>query len=158
MNLYELTTNYQNLLNFISDGNEGFEDTLESLNDAIEVKVENIAKVVKSLEAEVTGYKTEEKRLSDRRKSIENNIKRLKTYTEESMLSVGMKRIKGQLFTVAIQKNAPSLFVEEETHIPEGYYIPQEPKLNRKELLEDLKNGDEIMGVEVRQTESLRIR
>lgn len=157
MNLYELTGNYQNVLNLISEG-EDLGDTLESLNDAIEDKVENIAKVIKSLDAEIAGYKTEETRLYNRRKSIERNISRLKEYTQHSMEITGKKKIKGQLFTVAIQNNPQSLKVIDEALIPSGFYEPQEPKLNRRELLEELKLGHEVEGVEIQQTQSLRIR
>lgn len=158
MNLYELSIAYQNLINLAEETEADFSTALADLNDSIETKVENIAKVINSLEAQSEAFRNEEKRLADRRRSIEGNIKRLKDYTEESMLSVGKKRIKGELFTVAIQKNPPSLKINDDKWIPEGYWVQQEPKLNRKELLQDLRNGEEVHGVEIVQGESLRIR
>lgn len=157
LNLYNLVGNYKQVLDLISDG-EDLGDTLESIDGAIEDKVENIAKVIKSLEAEVVGYKTEESRLSNRRKSIENNIIRLKEYTQQSMETTGKIKIKGDLFTVAIQNNPQSVKILDESLIPKSYYEPQEPKLNRRELLDELKLGHEVHGVEIQQTQSLRIR
>ena len=39
MNLYTLTQNYLQVLEMAENGGDGFEDTLDSLNDAIEVKL-----------------------------------------------------------------------------------------------------------------------
>lgn len=38
----------------------------------------------------------------------------------------------------------------------DNYFIPQPPKLDKKQMLEDLKNGAVIEGVELGQSESLR--
>lgn len=104
MNLYELSTAYQQIQTMIEDGQEGLEDTLESLNDAIEDKAVGYAKVMKNLEAQANAIKDEEKRLAERRKSLENNIKRLKDSLEAAMISSDMKRIKTELFSFNIQK------------------------------------------------------
>lgn len=102
--------------------------------------------------------KKEEKRLADRRKSMENKIKRMKLNMQESMVTTGNRKVKGNRFSFNIQKNPMSLEVTDTKYIPDGYWIPQEPKLNNKELLEDLKQGEEIPGVEITQGEHLRIR
>lgn len=161
MKLYNLTEAYQLLLDNISNGEEGMEGILETLEDAIDNKLESIAKVIKTLEGEVTVYKQEEKRLADRRRSIENNIKRLKAYAEESLESVGKDKVKGELFTIAMQKNPPSVVVHDESIIPEGFFVPQPPTLNKRELLaviSELKDGNVIKGAELVQKRSLRIR
>ena len=157
MRLYELTDTWRQVHALAQDG-EDVTDTLDSITDGIEDKVEGIAKVVKSIEAEAKAIKEEETRLADRRKAMENRVKQMKQYAEESMRAVGMSRIKGALFTVAIQKNPPSVEVLDEGEIPEGYWVPQPPKLNRKEIVEALKLGIEIPGAELKQGESLRIR
>lgn len=77
MNLYELSTNYLQIQEMIMEGAEGLEDTLESLNDAIEEKAVGYAKVIKNIEGQVLAIKEEEKRLAERRRSLESNIKRL---------------------------------------------------------------------------------
>ncbi|HLG26515.1 MAG TPA: siphovirus Gp157 family protein [Paenisporosarcina sp.] len=158
MRLYEMSANYQQILSLIEDGQEGLEDTLESLTDAIEDKVENIGKLIKTIDAEAAGLKAEEQRLADRRKSLENNTKRLKLYAEQSMQDAGMKKIKGQLFTFSIQKNPPSLEVSNDSVIPEIFFTEQEPLLNKAALKEALKDGQVIDGAYLVQKESLRIK
>lgn len=158
MRLYDLTNNYRQVLDLIEEGDERFLNTLESIDEAIEDKVENYGKVIKSVEAGIEGLKGEVKRLTERIRFMENSVKRMKQNVQESMIQTGKKKIKGQLFTFAIQKNPPSVEVLDEKHVPQGFWIPQEPKLNKKEIMEELKLGHEVPGVELKQTESLRIR
>src|SRR5699024_1438734 len=112
---YDLTDNFQKVQSLIEDGGEGLQDTLESIELAIEDKLENIGKVIRNLEAEAKAFKEEEQRLADRRRSIENNIKHLKQYAENSMIVTGDKKIKAGLFTFSIQKNPPSVQIYNET-------------------------------------------
>ena len=157
MNLYELSTNYLQIQEMIMEGAEGLEDTLESLNDAIEEKAVGYAKVIKNIEGQVLAIKEEEKRLAERRRSLESNIKRLKENLELSMLDTGKKKIKTNLFTFNIQKNPPSVKILDEEAIPDDYLVEQKPKIDRKAILNDLKNGVEVEGAEIKQGESLRI-
>jgi len=158
MRLYDLTQNYRQVLDMIEEGDERFLDTLESLEGEIEDETENYGKVIKSVEAGIDGLKAEEKRLAERRKFMENSVKRMKKNIEESMVQTGKTKIKGPLFTFSIQKNPPSVEVLDEGEIPEGFWIPQPAALDKKQLLEGLKLGHEIPGVQMKQSESLRIR
>src|SRR5699024_2002331 len=98
MNLYELSESYMQIQTMIEEGVEGLEETLESLNDAIEDKAVGYAKVMKNLEGQVKAIRDEEKRLSEKRRSLENNIKRLKESLQDSMLFNNKKSIKTDLF------------------------------------------------------------
>lgn len=156
--LYELNNDYMQVQQMIEDGAEGLDDTLEALQDAIEDKLEGVGKVMKNLEGEVTALKAEEKRLADKRKTIENNIKRLKEYAQDSMLATGNKKVKTHLFSFNIQNNPPAVNVVDEQLIPKNFYEEVAPRLNKKTLLEKLKAGESVPGVEMKQTESIRIR
>jgi hypothetical protein len=43
--------------------------------------------------------------------------------------------------------NTPSLVVVDEAVIPDGFWEPQAPRLNRQTLLAELKQGESIAGV-----------
>ena len=64
------------------------------------------------------------------------------------MKVTGKTKFKGQLFSFSIQKNPPSVNVIDEKLIPEEYFIPQEPTLDKKRLLTDIKSGAEIPGAD----------
>lgn len=157
MNLYQLTENYLTVLEMAENGDD-LTDTLEALTDAIEDKAENTAKVIKQLEANAEMVANEIKRLSAHKTTFDNNAKHLKVYLQEQLEKCGKSKIKGAIFTVAIQNNPQSVEVLDENKIPATYFIPQQPKLDRKELLVHLKSGEEIAGVAIKQTQSLRIR
>lgn len=160
MKLYELTAGYQQVLEMVEEGNSDYLETLEALEGAIEDKAENTAKMIKSLDAQAEVIKAEEKRLADRRKSLENQAKRMKEYLQHNLEAAGLKKVKGSLLTVAIQKNAPSLNITDESSIDRSYFNTPEPVpvLDKKSLLQAIKDGVEVAGVELKQTESLRIR
>ena len=157
MNLYELSVAFQEVQNMELDP-EVMKDTLDSIEDAIENKAENIAKLIRNLESDVSAFKEEEDRLKTKRQSAENKVKWLKTYLEDNMKLTGKIKFKSGMFNFAIQKNPASVNITDERIIPDEFLIPQPPKVDKNSLKELLKSGVEIPGAELKQTESLRIR
>lgn len=157
--IYELQGAYAQVQQMIVEGAEGLEDTLQSIEGALEDKLESYAMVIRNIESDVDGLKGEEKRLADRRKTMENGIKRMKETMQYAMSSTGEKKIKGEKFTFTIQKNPPALKVLDESLIPLDYVTVQEVRaVDKKAILTQLKSGVEVSGVEISQGESLRIR
>ena len=159
MKLFELTQSYQQVLEIAEQLDaETLKDTLDSINDAVEQKVENTAFVVKQLEANISVIDDEIKRLQAMKGTQTNNIKSLKLYLQESMEKVGLDKVQGKLIKIAIQNNPQSVEVLNENVIPKNYFVEQKPKLDKKALLTDLKSGAQVSGVEIKQSRSLRIR
>lgn len=158
MNLYELTGNFQQVQSMMDEGAEGLEDTLESIELSIIDKLDNIGKVIRNKEAEIEAFKSEEKRLAEKRKTIENNIKNLKLYAESALKATGERKIKAGVFTFSIQKNPPSVVINNEKLIPKRFYVPVDPKLDKKTIKDLLKNGESVPGVELIQGEGMRFR
>lgn len=157
MNLYELSLSFQEVQNMDLDP-EVMQDTLDSIEDAIENKAENIAKLVRNLESDVSAYKEEEDRLKTKRQATENKVKWLKTYLEDNMKLTGKTKFKSGMFNFSIQKNPASVNITDEKIIPGEFLIPQPPKVDKTSLKEILKRGIEVPGAELKQTEGLRIR
>ncbi len=130
---------------------------LENIDDEIETKADNIAKVLRDFDGDIEALKSEEERLANKRKAIENRQKHLKEYLQNAMLVLDKRKFKTDLFSFNIQKNAPSLKILDESKIPEDYY-KIEKKLNKNDLKEAVKNGLFEDAAELVQTESLRIR
>ena len=107
MKLYELTSDLITLQELLEESvdDQLLQDTLEAVQGEYDVKMESYAKVIKNLEADMDALKAEAKRLTDKRKVLENNIDRLKKAMFDSMKATGITKAGGQLFTVAIQKN-----------------------------------------------------
>ncbi|MEH7255079.1 siphovirus Gp157 family protein [Neobacillus niacini] len=159
MKLYELTQNYAQLLELAdSMDEEMFRDTLSSIEEALEDKVENTAKFVRCLDGDIEAIKAEEKRLADRRKALESKVSNCKIYLQEQLEFAGIDKVKRPTVTVSIQANPPSVLVKDESLIPSHYMVPVAPKLDKKAVLSFLKEGGEVPGCEIQQLRSLRIK
>jgi hypothetical protein len=159
LRLYELTSIYQQLVDQAEELDaQTLADTLESLQDEIEDKAESLAYVIRTIEAESKIVKEEEERLKKKRQSLENNAKNLKLYLFGELQKARVKSIKRPTVTIAIQKNAPSVNVISEDLVPDNYKIVPAPVLDKKGILAALKMGEEIEGVQLQQSESIRIK
>ena len=107
MTLYELTGQYAQLQELIENGVEDDDLTalLNEINDQIEVKADNYARLIKNIEGDVEAIKNEEKRLADKRKTYENRISFLKSNLFNSMQETGKTKFKTELFSFQIQRN-----------------------------------------------------
>lgn len=160
MKLYELTEQYMDLLDMLETeaGNEEIAAMLNGMEEAIADKVENICKVMKSLEGEEKVIDEEVKRLSQRKSHLTARREHLKRYIENELTKSGIEKLKGTLFNVWLQNNPPSVIVTDEASVPREYFVTPAPLLQKKSLLEALKGGQAVPGVELRQEKSLRVR
>ena len=159
MKLYELNQQYKQLQEMADDLDPmTLKDTLESIKESIEDKAENTAKLIRSWEAEANAIKEEEKRLANRRKSLENRVSNTKAYLFEQMKNAGLEKVKRPTLTVSIANNPPSVEVIDPDKIPSLFMIEQKPVIDKKAILVALKNGAEIEGCTITQGEGLRIR
>lgn len=158
MNLYDLVGNYKKVYEMDLD-DETWQDTLESIDSAIEQKADGLMYVIRDLEVDVVGLKDEEARLKKKREVAERKIKRLKQYLQGNMETVGKTKFKTQLFAYNIQNNPASLKLTDEKLIPEKYYtVETSRKYDNKAIKDDLKAGKVINGAELKTSQSLRIR
>jgi len=106
--LYELTADLlalQEMLESPLDDEQVLLDTLEGVQGEYELKLEAYCKVIKNLEADMEALKAEAKRLTEKAEVLKNNRDRLKKAMFDSLKATGKDKVKGQLFTVAIQRN-----------------------------------------------------
>lgn len=151
--LYELTGKYQQLLQIADDVDpQVFKDTLDSITDVIDVKAINYAKVDRQLGADITEFKNEINRMTQRLNSMINNRKRLRENLLYNMQAVGKAKIKDKLFTINVQKNKQSLDydtnrIPKELLIKKETYTPDKDKI--KQMLDE---GQDVDGVSYKPT------
>lgn len=163
MTLYELTNDWLQLMTMLEEGadEDVINDTLEGLDYEIEQKADGYARVIRNMEADIAGLKTEIDRMTNRKKVLENNITRLKVNLQNSMEITGKTKFKTDLFSFNVQANPAAVIMDEQylENIPEEYLIPQEPKIDKKKLAADLKAGVDLEGIaHLEQSRSLRIK
>ena len=159
--LYELTNDYLTLLDMAEDPDtdeQALIDTMEGIEGEIEIKADGYARVMKQLEATSANLEFEEKRLMNRRKTIDRNIKRMKQALQDAMIATGKPKFKTDLFSFTIRKNPASVVIDRETSIPPEFLIPQDPKIDKKAIKAAIDRGDDITFAHLEQGESLIIR
>ena len=102
---------------------EPIKEALVTYAEAFGYKVDRIADFLKAQKAEAEIAQREGERFQARHKAAENREKRLKQMLVWFMLTRNVQKLRGELNTICLQANsAPSLVVNESTHIPASFY------------------------------------
>lgn len=155
MKLYELTGAFNQIADMLEydSENAAIIDTLESLDLAIEEKADGYAKLIRNQEASSKAFDEEIKRMRERKQAIDNNVKRMKLSLQNAMVEIGKTKFKTDLFSFNIQKNQPSVNIVDENLIPDEF-----KKIKIEFDKTAIKKAENVPGVELIQSESLRIR
>jgi hypothetical protein len=130
----------------------------DALEEGYSDKIENIAKLVRSLEVTKDALDAEAKRLTARAQSIRRKVEWLKGYALESMVEMGHKKIEGDVLVVAVSQNE-RVQIMDESKIPETYCVRTETVRPDKAMIRDaIKTGRDVEGAELVTRPSLRIR
>ena len=102
---------------------EPIKEALVTYAEAFGYKVDRIADFLKAQKAEAEIAQREGDRFQARHKAAENREKRLKQMLVWFMLTRNIQKLRGELNTICLQANsAPSLVINETTHIPASFY------------------------------------
>lgn len=150
--LYELTEEYRQLLDWMEDPEvdpQTIQDTLEALGGEIEEKADGYAKVIRQLEADAAALKAEAKRMTNKQKTAEENIERLKKSLQRTMEITGREKIDTGLFKVWLQKTPESVVMDEQyiENIPERFLRMRDPEINKQAIKEALSAGEDLDGI-----------
>jgi hypothetical protein len=157
--IYEITDDVLALMQMMEEDpdNEVVKDTLEALNGELDVKAESYCKVIAEFKAKEAAIVSAIESLTQKKQSVSGNIDRLRKALFDAMKITGKEKIKGDLFYLYIKNNAESLD-ELPEKLPEKYMVQQEPKIDRKQLLTDVKSGIAVNGVTTKRTQCLIIK
>lgn len=120
-------------------------DTLEGITDLHEM----IAAVIRSAlvdEALQAGLRTRIEEMRQRLTRLAGRGFKKRQLALEAMNEAGLKKLEQADFTASARLGAPPLVVTSDQAIPEAYWIPQPPRLDRQTLTADLRHGDQVPG------------
>jgi archaellum component FlaC len=151
MKIYELVGNYNQVWDMINSGEvdlQTIQDTLESIEAAIEVKCENSVYLIKNLEAYTVGLETEIKRLQAKYEAVNNKTNSIKEYLFKQLESANKCEVKAGLFNIKQQMNPPAVSILDENKIPRKYKIkvPASYKISKTAIAADLKVNIKVRG------------
>ncbi len=150
MKLYELTDNYLSVLEELSEPSEDGEDEaryrnlLSGLGDAFDEKVLSIAKIIRSMEADVTVLAAEVDRLQSRKRHLAGRIDWLKRYLLGEMEAAGREKVKGPTLTVSLAKAPLSCDVISVEDVPAEFQRTR-IEVERSRILEHFRETGEVL-------------
>ena len=159
--LNEIDAMIYNVQQLIQDGAD--QEQIEMLLDAKSMlemergtKLEGYAMVVKNLESDVNGIDSEIKRLTERKRFMQNNISNLRQRMTETLKTVEGNRLETNRFMLSFRKST-AVQIEDETLIP-PQFIKTETKVVKTDLAKVLKEGAQIPGASLVENQSLQIK
>jgi hypothetical protein len=123
-------------------------DTLEGITDLHEM----IAAVIRSAlvdEALCAGLRFRVDGMRERLSRLELRASKKRQLALDVMTEVALSKLEQPDFTASARAGSPALIVIAEDRIPEVYWLPQPPKLDRQGILGELKRGVEIPGAQM---------
>ena len=183
----ELFDNYDAIVNieFTPDGKGGFVDddgnpvdpeerrremqqawfdTLDSMEQELARKAENVAVYIKNMESEAKTLKAEEDKLKARRQAKENAAKRMREYLMDCMKQANISKIDEPRAVISLRNNPESVEISDETEFigwaadHDEYLRYKAPEINKTAVKNALKSGVEIPFAALTRSQSLTIK
>ncbi len=127
-----------NVRDIIGDDEQAAEDFLEGetgLKEAIAAAVEMIAE----WEAFSAALKTRIEEMKARKDRLDDRVETTRAAIANAMQSVDLKKLSYPVATLTLKATPPKVIVTNEAEIPAKFWIAQDPKLDKRELLAALK-------------------
>lgn len=157
MNLYEIKQSIQEAIDKCIDMETGEiinPELLDSLNEQLNIKRENIALYIKNLVADSKAIDEEIKNLTARKKSINNKIDWLKQYLANDLQGSKFETAK----VVVSFRKSKSVDIQPNANIPGEFLIIQEPKPDKTALKKAIQSGAVINGVSIVEKSNISIK
>ena len=129
-------------------------DALDRLQVARDVKIENLCLWVKNLKSDAEAYKAEKESFAKKQKQAENRATSLHNFIQTVLNGDNFKTDR---VTVSYRKSE-AIELEDKICVPDKYFVPQEPKLDKTGLKKAIKAGEEFGGVHLVERQNMSIK
>lgn len=161
LSLYQITGAFPMIMEQEEMGEDLKEELERELTTLLQEKSQNIIGYTRNIELTIEAMKTEEKRISEQRKALENKLTRFKEYVKECMEKGGFTKIETALGSLNIVKNPASVEIINENEVPNEFKIEVvTTKIDKTAIKNHFKETGEIPeGTKINtQNTSLRIK
>ena len=159
MTLYEMTQEQKQLYELLTSGEideEVYADTLEGIG--IAEKIEGYCVVENELSGDLQKIESEIERLNEKKKSIENNIKRLRARLGDCLLTMNTTKYSAGTYTV-YRRETQQVIIDDSEKIPAEFMTTRVSEApNRTLIKESIKEGKEVAGAHIQTNQSITIK
>lgn len=121
LSLYTITNAFPALMEAEEITEEDKAKIYQELTELLNQKSQNIIGYAKNIELTIEAMKTEEKRIAEYRKALENKLSKFKEYVKDCMEKAGFSKIETELGQLSIAKNPMSVEIENESLVPKEF-------------------------------------
>jgi hypothetical protein len=132
----------------IGDDEQAALDAIEgetTLFEAVDASLNRLAEIEAlrdSIGALITCYRER----SDR---LDNQAEQIRAALCVAMSMAGVKKLERPAGTLSLRSTPPKAIITSEADLPSRFYVEQNPKLDKKSVLEALKAGEKVAGAEL---------
>ena len=162
MNLFELNEQYQQLADRDDLDPTVLVDTLDSINDAWNDKLNNIAKWCESLDSDIDFLTKKKRAISDEltyRKNLQSN---LMTYMTEAIDERGLKEVHTEDFILMPRNYKQRTVIDDEVKIPPEYRNYEKYQgmfdVDKAAVYKALKDGANVPGAHLKKNRGVVIK
>ena len=166
MTLYEINAQIQSILDRMyeevdeetGEVNAELMTELTEMNEARDMKLDNIGAYIKNLDAEAKAIKDEMDALKKRLDQKKRKIESLKEYVAQDMMRNGDTKKESARVVFSFRKSK-AVEITDETLLPKEYVtIKTETKPDKVEIKHAIDAGKEVPGAELVERQSLQIK
>lgn len=146
LSLYNIVGAFPKLIDQEEMSEEDKKEVEKELIELLQRKSQNLIGYTRNIELTIEAMKSEEKRISEQRKAMENKLEKFKEYVKECMEQNGFTKIETTLGTLSIAKNPISVEIYDEKQIPDEYKTKVVTvKVDKTAIKKALKETGEII-------------
>lgn len=155
LKLYECADALMNLMDDEAATNDQIEEAFSLVND----RAGAVAAVCKNLDATSDALDVEIKRLQQMKRTKENRLEWLKSYTIHQMQKMDTEELRSGVHILKIRHNPPAVVIDDEMALPAKYIkIVQEQKIDKAGIKDALKAGEHVHGAHLERGIRLEVK
>lgn len=148
--LYELTSDFTKVLDLMADDETDMTvitDTLDSIKDTMDIKIDNCATVIKELEAQRDKFKAEAETKQQMAKTMDKRVNYLRALIKMAMEETNQEKISTDHYTFRTSRNGgvQPLKIKKIADLSPEYTL-QETVANKEKIRKALEDGIEVKG------------
>jgi hypothetical protein len=159
--LYKLADDFlqlaQVLVNESDMPNEIIEEILDAHSGEFSEKAWNVAAIILHFDGEAEMVRTAEKRMTNRRKTLESRADWLREYLLVQLIRTGTNELSSAEFVVKVCDNPPRTIIDDEDAIPDDYKEEETViSIKKAELRSAMLDGEIIPGAHLEKGKRLK--
>jgi hypothetical protein len=160
---FEMAAQYRQLAELLAERHDDervIADTLESISEPLDARLENLAKMVRNIESAARGVEETISHLEARHAGLRRAAERGRKVILDLMRAAGRDRATTALFSIAVKKNPLAVVVDDAASVPSAYLTYHDapvPTPNKRAIASALKAGIPVAGVHGEQDVRLEI-